>query len=410
MARTGISRELKLVGMRCWYRTRRVAMPSRRVDLTLPSSTIYDVIVVGARVAGAASALLLARRGARVLVLERGALGSDTLSTHFIWPRGARRLEEMGVLEAIIGARTPPIRRITFEPGGGAVVVGTPAQAALCPRRTVLDRLLVEAARDAGAEFRHGVAVDGLINEGGRVRGVRTGSTAERAEIVVGADGRRSDVARMADAEILEAHPPQTAGFYAYFEGLDLEGAEFRLREGRLTYAWQTSDGQACLYVAGRQGGFGALREQVRAGGLASAAIEDPSLSERLAAARQVSRLHGFAEQGPLRRQRSGPGWVLVGDAASFKDPTAGMGISEAFDDAAWLASGAPPEEREPESLRIFNFCRRVAELEEVNDRLAATYRQVASQSDWSEGWFAVLGGELEPSDFFGQFAAAMGG
>ena len=293
------------------------------------------------------------------------------------------------MLDAIVGARTPPIRRITFEPGGGAVVVGRPAQAALCPRRTVLDR---------------------LIKEGGRVRGVRTGSTAERAEIVVGADGRTSDVARMADAETLETHPPQTAGFSAYFEGLALEGAEFRLREGRLTYAWQTSDGHACVYVARRQGGFGAWREQVRAGGFASAAIEDASLSERLAAARQISRLHGFAEHGPLRRPRSGPGWVLVGDAASFKDPTAGMGISEAFDDAAWLASGAQPEERETESLRIFDFCRRVAKLEGVDERLAATYRKVGSQSDWSEGWFAVLGGELEPAAFFGRFAAAMAG
>jgi flavin-dependent dehydrogenase len=370
-------------------------------------STIYDFIVVGARVAGAACALLLARRGARVLAIDRAPLGSDTLSTHFIWPRGIRRLDEMGVFATLLKAQTPPIERIIFEPGCNAVITSTPELAALCPRRTVLDRLLVEAAAAAGAEFRHKTAVDGLVVEAGRVRGVRTASGIERAELVIGADGRMSDVARMMCAEVVEAHAAQTAGFYAYFDGLSLNGAEFRVREGRLTYVWPTNDGLACVYVAGRQAGFRALREQVHAHGLAAATIEDPSLVERLAAARQASRLHGFAGQGPLRRRRYGPGWVLIGDAASFKDPTAGMGISEALDDAAWIASGAPWEERDGESARIFDFCRRAAELEGVDDRLSATYRLIAGRPDWSEAWFAVLAGEREPRDFFAQLTQA---
>ena len=368
----------------------------------------YDVIVVGGRVAGAASALLLARRGARVLVLERGTLGSDTLSTHFIWPRGARRLAELGVLDKVWRAGTPPIRRITFEPADGTVVTSHPSFPALCPRRTVLDRLLVEAAGAAGAEFRHRTAVDALIEEDGRVAGVRAGSLVEHADLVVGADGRRSDVARMVGAACLESLAPQTAGFYAYFEGLSLEGAEFRLRDGRLTYAWQTNDGLACVYVGVRAAGFRALRDRVRADGLVAAAIDDPALRSRLAAARQVTRLHGFAEAGPARRRRSGPGWALVGDAASFKDPTAGMGISEALDDATSLAAGTGLEERERESQRIFDFCRGAAELKGIDERLAATYRLAATRAEWSEAWFDVLGGVREPLEFFRELAAAV--
>lgn len=367
----------------------------------------YDAIVVGGRVAGSATALLLARRGARVLVLERGAYGSDTLSTHFIWPRGTRRLAEMGVLDSLFGAATPPIGTIEFDPGVNAVLTWRPATVALCPRRTALDRLLVDAAAAAGAEFRHHTAVDGVVQERGRVRGVRLSSTTERAELVIGADGRMSDIARFIGAEALAVHEPQTAGFYAYFQDLAIDGAEFRVRDGRLTYAWPTNDGLACLYVAARAADFVALRGRVRASGLTSCVIEDHALETRLAAARQVSPLHGFARQGPVRRRRSGPGWVLVGDAASFKDPTAGMGISEALEDAAWVASGEPGEGRELEARRIFEFCRQAAALAGVEGTLADAYRRAAQRPMLAQALFEVLGGEREPSAFLSQVSPA---
>lgn len=372
----------------------------------------YDCIVVGGRVAGAATAMLLARRGARVLVLDSGAPGSDTLSTHFIWPRGARHLEAWGLLPRLLAAGTPPIGEILFDPGCARVRAELEA-AAWCPRRTVLDRLLVEAAVAAGAEVRHGTSVEGLLEEGGRVVGVRHRQGTERARLVVGADGRASAVARLVGAAAIEAHPPQTAGFYAYFEGLPLEGAEFHVRDGLLTYAWPTNDGLGLVYVAVAAAAFEALRDRVR-GGLAQAAVPDPHLVERIREARPTGPLRGFARQGPARRPRTGPGWVLIGDAASFKDPTAGMGISEAFDDAAWLDAAAATgsleapdaEARAADARRIFDFCRQAAELRAPDPWLAGLYRDVAVDPAWSLALMRVLGGELRPAAFFDAFAA----
>lgn len=373
--------------------------------------TRYDCIVVGGRVAGASSALLLARRGLRVLVLDSGTLGSDTLSTHFVWPRGARRLQEWGILGSLVQRSTPPIGRISFDPG--CVVVSAELELeAWCPRRTVLDRVLVEAALEAGVDFRHQTGVGDLLEEDGRVVGVRHRDGIERAPVVVGADGRGSMVARQVGAEILAALPPQTAGYYAYFDRLPVDGAEFHVRGGRLTYAWPTNDGLTCVYVAVAAGEFDGLREQLR-GGFTAAAVDDPSLLQRLRGARQVSRSHGFAAQGPARRRRSGPGWVLIGDAASFKDPAAGMGISEAFDDAAWLDEEASrgwldaPDSsaRDTASARIFNFCAGVADLRPPEPWLTEAYREASADRRWSRELMRMLGGEVTAADFFGALA-----
>lgn len=370
----------------------------------------YDCIVVGARAAGASTALLLARRGARVLVLDSGMLGSDTLSTHFIWPRGARHLEEWGLLSQLRSARTPPIGRIRFDPGYARISAAPPVEA-WCPRRTVLDRLLVEAAMAAGAEVRHGTRVDGLLEEGGRVVGVRHRRGSERAGLVVGADGRHSTVSRLVGAEAVESSPPQTGGFYAYFEGLPTEDAEFRHGEGHVTYLWPTNDSLTLVYIAVAAPGFPRLRANIREG-FAAVAAGDDGVRERIRCARQVSPARGFTGEGPARRRRTGAGWVLIGDAASFKDPTAGMGISEAFADAAWLGEAAAAGiiepcagAREPEATRIFEFCRRVAELRAPETWLADVYRQVAGDPTWSGELLRMLGGEVAPADFFKRFA-----
>ena len=120
----------------------------------------YDAVIVGARCAGAATALLLARSGAKVLVVDRQAYGSDTMSTHALMRVAVLQLTRWGLIPVIAAAGTPAIRSTTFHYGSEAIRVAIKSEHGVeclyAPRRTVLDRLLVDAARQAGAEVRHG--------------------------------------------------------------------------------------------------------------------------------------------------------------------------------------------------------------------------------------------------------------
>ncbi|HET8953723.1 MAG TPA: FAD-dependent monooxygenase, partial [Solirubrobacteraceae bacterium] len=190
---------------------------------------MYDAIVVGARCAGSPTAMLLARRGRRVLLLERAAFPRDTLSTHYIHQSGAARLARWVLLDRLAATGCPPIRDYRFDVGPFALT-GTPpsidgVDAAYSPRRYVLDTLLAQAAAEAGAELRQGVTVRGLLVEDGRVTGVRGGTSAgellaERARVVIGADGRNSTVAREAGAEVYEDRGTLTCAYYAYWTGV----------------------------------------------------------------------------------------------------------------------------------------------------------------------------------------------
>src|SRR5690349_11469259 len=158
----------------------------------------HDVVIVGSRVAGAATAMLLARRGVRVLAVDRARFPSDTLSTHQIQVSGVALLRRWGLLDPLLRAGTPAVRRVQLDLHGVALAGVLPehdgADTIVSPRRTGLDQLLVDAARDAGAEVRHGVRVDDLLWDGGRVAGVRVGGQQERARLVIGADGKHSTV------------------------------------------------------------------------------------------------------------------------------------------------------------------------------------------------------------------------
>src|SRR4051812_6924562 len=157
---------------------------------------MYDVVIVGARCAGSPLALLLARRGARVLVVDRSTFPSDTLNGNWINAAGVRRLDEWGLLERVLESTLPTKQqRYHFGPislvGNLSWPDGTPAFG-VAPRRKRLDALLVDAAAEAGAEVRQGVAVEELIWDGDRVVGVRGhgvqgGVLEERARLVVGA-------------------------------------------------------------------------------------------------------------------------------------------------------------------------------------------------------------------------------
>src|SRR5262245_59551664 len=164
----------------------------------------YDAIVIGARCAGAPTAMLLARAGHEVLLVDRATFPSDTVSTHFLHAPGVAALQRWGLREQLAASGCPPVRRYSFDFGPFAIE-GSPrgidgVDEAYCPRRPVLDTMLVRAAADAGVEVREGFTVEELLVEDGAVVGIRGKSAhgaaaIERATTVIGADGRNSLVA-----------------------------------------------------------------------------------------------------------------------------------------------------------------------------------------------------------------------
>ncbi|HEU4347922.1 MAG TPA: NAD(P)/FAD-dependent oxidoreductase [Actinoplanes sp.] len=309
----------------------------------------YDVVVVGARPAGAATAMLLARQGRRVLLLDRDRYGTDTLSTHALMRGGVYLLSRWGLLDRIVGAGTPPVRETRFDYGTDAVTVAIkPAlgvDALYAPRRTVLDAALVDAAAAAGAEVRFGVGVTGLLRDRtGRVAGVhareRTGATvAVRARLTVGADGIRSTVARAAGAATLRVGTGAGAVIYGYWSELPVEGYEWFYRPGHSAGMIPTNGGEVCVFTgvpaagfasAGRSG-LGETYHRLLAAATGGAA-------GRLAMARPPTRLRTWVGWPSFVRQAHGAGWALVGDAGSYLDPLSAHGITDALRDADMLA------------------------------------------------------------------------
>jgi 2-polyprenyl-6-methoxyphenol hydroxylase-like FAD-dependent oxidoreductase len=304
----------------------------------------HDVIVVGARAAGAATAMLLARRGLRTLLLDRGAAGFDPLATHALLRGGVVQLHRWGLLDGVIAAGTPPVKRSTFRYGDEVSVVSLRASSGVdalyAPRRTVLDRLLVQAARDAGAEVHYRTRVTDVVVTAGRVTGVRVeapdGSSRElSAAMVIGADGVGSTIARSVSAAPLRVGQNLSAMTYGYWSDLETTGYEWTFRPNACSGIIPTSDGEACVFAAGSPGRIGiggvGLIEEV----IAEAA---PDVSERLTRATPRAMARTWVGLRGYIRQSWGPGWALVGDAGCFTDPIGVHGLTDAFRDAELLA------------------------------------------------------------------------
>jgi flavin-dependent dehydrogenase len=306
----------------------------------------YDAIVVGARCAGSPTAMLLARAGHRVLLVDKARFPSDTMSSHFIHPTGVARLSRWGLLDPVRASGCPPISRWRFD-FGFAGFTGSPPPVdgvaeALAPRRTVLDQILIEAAAKAGAEVREGFTVEGVESDGGRVTGIRgrdaSGRTVrERSRVVVGADGRHSRVARWVDAPEYNAHPTLTCAYYGYWSGVPVEGAEVYARDRRLAIAFPTNDQRTLVFVEWPAVEFDRFRADVE-GSFMSTVDLLPELAVRVRGGERVGRLIGTGVLPNFFRQAHGPGWALVGDAGYHKDPYLAQGISDAFRDAELLA------------------------------------------------------------------------
>jgi 2-polyprenyl-6-methoxyphenol hydroxylase-like FAD-dependent oxidoreductase len=302
----------------------------------------FDVVIVGARCAGSPLATLLARAGLRVCVVDRAQFPSDTASTHGVQSAGVKILDRLGVVEPLLKV-TPAIERGTLafddariEVNNITELVGAPM---LGPRRVTLDALLLEAAAAAGAEVRTETAVTDLVEDCGRVAGVKTKSGELRAPLVVGADGVNSAVARLVGAAKYHEAPAGRLFMWAYFE--DAPADDDHLWLGGIGdhgfLAFPTDSGlfmAAAVPSIERRDEVLADRVSVHASELA----HWPALEAALAGAKRVGPVRVMTRDG-FFRESAGPGWVLVGDAGHFKDPTPGQGIADALRQAVELAS-----------------------------------------------------------------------
>jgi len=311
----------------------------------------HDVVVVGGRVAGSATAMLLAHLGHDVVVVDQASFPSDTVSTHSIARSGVVQLRRWGLVDEVLASGAPAIRQVTFNAAGESTRRTIKDKAGVdflvAPRRYLLDTLLATAAEHAGAELHTGITVTGLQRDGGgRVVGVsghdRTGDRVQiGARYVVGADGLRSRVAGLVDATINETGRAGGAAQYTYYAGSPWTDIEFFVAERSFAGVFPTHDGQACIWVCTPSADAKAVRRRTGSRVEAFGQLLErsaPELAERLRHARRTSPVQGMLRQPNQLRQAFGPGWALVGDAGYYRDAITAYGISDAFRDAEFLA------------------------------------------------------------------------
>lgn len=385
---------------------------------------MYDAIVVGARCAGAPTAMLLARAGYRVLLLDRAGFPSDTLSTHLIHPPGVAALARWGLLDRVRASGCPALERAVYQvadvelSGCGRGVEGQ--RFGYSPRRHILDPILADGAVAAGVEFRDHCSVNRLLfDDSGRVVGVEGlhhGSRfVERARLVIGADGMRSTVGRLVGAEFVSRHPLLTCAYYSYFGDVP---ADFELyeRPGSWVAAVPTNDAATLVLVYLPQQQFDRVRHNAETAYTEQIRHTAPGLFDRLHGQPRLERLRGTGQQQNFFRGPAGPGWALIGDAAHHKDSITARGISDAFWQAESLVEHLGDRLDDPRAVdeRLTDYALdlqetlsdgyqatlSVARLE-VHPRRLALLRAVQSDPDLTTTYFDVLAGAKPATALF---------
>jgi len=383
----------------------------------------YDVIIVGARCAGSPTAALLARKGYRVLVVDRATFPSDTLSTHIVHPLAVAALARWGLLDRLEATGCPPIHTYAFD-FGPFTLAGAPgttdAPVAYCPRRTVLDKLLVDAAAEAGAEIREGFTVEDVLIEDGRVVGVKgrskgTATVSERARIVVGADGRHSVVAAAVGPEQYHEKPPLLAPYYTYWSSLPMEGRfETYIRPHRGFAAAPTHDGLTLTVGGWPHAEFNANKQDVEGNFLQLFDLA-PDFADRVRQAKREAPFTGAPTPNFFRRP-FGPGWVLVGDAGYLKDPITAQGIQDAFRDAESCAlaldesfTGARSfddamreyqRNRDEHALPMYEFTCQLATLDPPPPEMQQVFRAIYGNQTAMDAFAQMNAGTISPAEF----------
>ena len=386
---------------------------------------MYDAIVVGARCAGAPTAMLLARRGFTVLLVDKATFPSDTISTHILWPHGAEILGRWGLLQRLAATGMPPIcRRMTFDVGPfalrGAIPDANDGMGGFCPRRTVLDALLVNAAAESGVDVREGFTVDELpvaddtvIGIRGHAKGGR--SIEERARIVIGADGVNSFVARTVRAPEYDARPVAACGYYSYFSGIRQDDIELYPRDHVAFGGAPTHDGLHLVMVNWPAREFPIVRTDVE-GHVWRALEAAPDFLARVREGRREEKWYGTAGVPGYFRRPFGKGWMLVGDASYNRDPITAQGISDAFIDAEALVEAltagvshnsvfddrlAAHESARNERVRpMYEFTTHLAALAPPPPDMRALFGALRGNQDATNAFLSAITGAIPLSDF----------
>jgi 2-polyprenyl-6-methoxyphenol hydroxylase-like FAD-dependent oxidoreductase len=385
--------------------------------------TAYDVIIVGARCAGSPTAMLLARKGYRVLVVDRATFPSDTVSTHVVHPLGVAALARWGLIDRLTVTGCPPIHTYTFD-FGPFTIAGSPgtndAPVAYCARRTVLDKLLVDAAAEAGAEIREGFTVEEVLIEDERVVGIKGRSKGgeamtERARLVIGADGRYSVVAEAVRPEQYNERPPLLAAYYTYWSGLPTDGRfETYIRPRRGFAAAPTHDGLTLTVGGWPHAEFEANKKDVE-GNFMKMFDLAPEFAERVRGAKRAAPFSGAAVTNYFRKPY-GPGWALVGDAGYNKDPITAQGITDAFRDAERCAMaldqtftgarsfdeamGDYQRARDQHVLPMYEFTCQLAMLEPPPPQMQQLFGAIHGNQRAMDGFVQMNAGTISPAEF----------
>src|SRR5215813_13879415 len=386
---------------------------------------MYDVIVIGARCAGSPVALLLARKGYKVLLVDRSVFPSDmAFSNHFVHQAGSAALKRWGLLERLAATNCPPITEDYFDYGAFTLAGPVPAvdgvNTAFAPRRIKLDSLLAAAAAEAGAELREGFSVQELIWEDGRVAGVRGkhkhATVTEKARITVGADGMFSTVARAVQAPQYKSQPGLEGSWYAYWSGVPVKGWHLWLRPNRVVFAYNTNDNLTLIGVAFPVREIAEVRKNVEKYHSETISQYVPELAERMLSNKRESHFVGGVIPYFMRRPY-GPGWALVGDAGYQKDPCTASGITDALRSAEWLAeaidagfSGRQPleqalagyqERRDQSEMPYFDLTTQLAALTPPPPEVAQILFALRDNPEQRGRFFSMLAHGVPVQEFF---------
>ncbi|MEV4418392.1 FAD-dependent monooxygenase [Patulibacter sp. NPDC049589] len=313
-----------------------------------------DVVIVGARCAGTAAAVPLARAGHDVIVVDKARFPADTMSTHVLVPNGVQELQLMGALQKILALNPSRTRYLTLHDGDVQICERfrpfSGIDYGLCIPRDQQDVLLVEAARDAGADVRERTAMQEVLWRDGRAAGVRCrtreGEYEIHAKLVIGADGRKSRVAAEVDAWTPYRASRNGRGFaFRYLDdplGDDAPSAFqiFRAHGNQVLVLPSCPAGRTLVANMCDAADIPRFRADPEAS-WAALLNGDPALKERVGGAENLSRMRTTDDLSSYYRVSSGPGWALAGDAGHFKDPVTGNGMRDALKHGRLLGESA---------------------------------------------------------------------